>query len=157
MQGARLGLLSCVQCILLLPALSQEQFCIPAVYQPDLLSLSNQVLNVASCTVLQLCQLTKLNCRLRLNRRFIVVEGISQNLGDIAPLDKIFELKEQFKYRLVVDESLSFGVLGDTGRGAAEHFGLKPGQVEIVAASMGRCKPRFTQPQPVESLLSLGP
>lgn len=86
-----------------------------------------------------------MNCRLRLNRRFIVVEGISQNLGDIAPLDKIFELKEKFKYRLIVDESLSFGVLGDTGRGAAEYFGLEPGQVEIVAASMGRCMHCSTQ------------
>lgn len=78
-------------------------------------------------------------CRLRLNRRFIVVEGISQNLGDIPPLQKIIQLKEKFKYRLVLDESLSFGVLGATGRGAAEHFSLKPGQVEIVAASMGQC------------------
>ena len=97
---------------------------------------------LASCS-LQLCQLIKLNCRLRLNRRFIVVEGISQNLGDIAPLDQIFKLKETYKYRLVLDESLSFGVLGDTGRGAAEYFGLKPGQVEIVAASMGQCKHHF--------------
>ena len=78
-------------------------------------------------------------CRLRLNRRFIVVEGISQNLGDIPPLDQIIQLKEKFKYRLVLDESLSFGVLGATGRGAAEHFGIKPEQVEIVAASMGQC------------------
>lgn len=53
-------------------------------------------------------------------------------------MDQIFKLKEKFKYRLVLDESLSFGVLGATGRGAAEHFGLMPGQVEIVAASMGR-------------------
>ena len=134
--------------------LSQGQSCIPAGTHPDLLFLSNQVLSLASHTVLQLRQLTKLNCRLRLNRRFIVVEGISQNLGDIAPLDKIFELKEQFKYRLVLDESLSFGVLGGTGRGAAEHFGLEPGQVEIVAASMGKCKHHFTKPQPHVSLLS---
>lgn len=90
-----------------------------------------------SCQVLQSGQLALLTCRLRLNRRFIVVEGISHNLGDIAPLDQIFNLKEKFKYRLVLDESLSFGVLGATGRGAAEKFGLRPGQVEIVAASMG--------------------
>ena len=77
-------------------------------------------------------------CRLRLNRRFIVVEGISQNLGDVAPLQEICKLKEQYKYRLVVDESLSFGSLGETGRGAAEHFGLRPEQVDIVAASMGK-------------------
>lgn len=75
--------------------------------------------------------------KLRLNRRFIVVEGISHNLGDIAPLDEIKELKNKYKYRLLVDESLSFGVLGQSGRGAAEHFDLKPSDVEIAAASMG--------------------
>lgn len=44
---------------------------------------------------------------------------------------------QRYKYRLVVDESLSLGVLGPTGRGAAEHYGLSPGQVEIVGASLG--------------------
>jgi len=37
----------------------------------------------------------------------------------------------------VVDESLALGVLGAHGRGACEHWGLAPGAVEIVAASMG--------------------
>ena len=41
------------------------------------------------------------------------------------------------RYRLVVDESLALGVLGARGRGACEHWGLAPGEVEIVAASMG--------------------
>ena len=67
-----------------------------------------------------------------------MVEGISENRGDITPLDKIFKLKEKYKYRLVVDESLSLGVLGKTGRGAAEHFGIEPGQIELVAASLGK-------------------
>lgn len=66
-----------------------------------------------------------------------MVEGISENRGDITPLDQIFKLKEKYKYRMVLDESLSLGVLGSTGRGAAEHFGLQPGQIELVAASMG--------------------
>mmetsp|Transcript_38146 Transcript_38146/g.107806 ORF Transcript_38146/g.107806 Transcript_38146/m.107806 type:complete len:485 (-) Transcript_38146:161-1615(-) len=72
----------------------------------------------------------------KLNRKYVVVEGIYANHGDMAPLDKIFELKERFKYRLIVDESLSLGVLGSTGRGACEHFGIQ-GRAEIVAASMG--------------------
>jgi len=71
-----------------------------------------------------------------LNRRFIVVEGIYHNGGDLAKLDGIFELKKKYKYRLVVDESLSLGVLGKTGKGACEEFGLGPGDVEIVTASM---------------------
>eukprot|EP00210_Caulerpa_lentillifera_P006703 g6405.t1 len=71
-----------------------------------------------------------------LNRRYIVVEGIYQDCGDVAPLDRIYELKLKYKYRLVVDESLSFGVLGKTGRGACEYFGLTPGDAEIVTASL---------------------
>jgi len=64
-----------------------------------------------------------------LNRRLIIVEGIYATRGDMAPLDKIYEIKEKYKYRLLVEESFSFGVLGRTGRGACEHFGLKPKQV----------------------------
>lgn len=65
------------------------------------------------------------------------MEGIYKVTGDIAPLRKIYELKQKYKFRLVVDESWSFGVLGERGRGACEHFGLLPSDVEIVCASMG--------------------
>ncbi len=41
------------------------------------------------------------------------------------------------RYRLVVDESLALGVLGQHGRGACEHWGLRPGDAEVVSASMG--------------------
>ncbi|KAG2440045.1 hypothetical protein HXX76_004160 [Chlamydomonas incerta] len=69
-------------------------------------------------------------------RKLIIVEGIYANYGDLAPLDRIALIKEKYKYRLMVDESHAFGVLGATGRGACEHFGLKPEQVDIIAASM---------------------
>ncbi|KAG2454807.1 hypothetical protein HYH02_000639 [Chlamydomonas schloesseri] len=69
-------------------------------------------------------------------RKLIIVEGIYANYGDLAPLDRIATIKEKYKYRLMVDESHAFGVLGATGRGACEHFGLKPEQVDIIAASM---------------------
>lgn len=71
-----------------------------------------------------------------LNRRFIVVEGIYANTGDLAPLDRLRELKEHYRYRLVVDESVSLGVLGRTGRGAAEHYGFAADDLEIVCGSM---------------------
>lgn len=64
-----------------------------------------------------------------LTRRFIIVEGIYANYGDMAPLDRIHVIKEKYKYRLLVEESFSFGVVGRTGRGACEHFGLQPNQV----------------------------
>lgn len=53
-------------------------------------------------------------------RRFIVVEALYKNLGTIAPLDKIVELKHKYHYRLILDESFSFGTLGKSGRGALE-------------------------------------
>ena len=57
-------------------------------------------------------------------RRFIVVEGLYEYTGDIAPLDRLVDLKFKYKVRLFLEESMSFGVLGKTGRGLTEHCGL---------------------------------
>merc|ERR1719230_345556 len=54
-------------------------------------------------------------------KRFIVVEGLYKNYGDIAPLDKLIELKKKYCFRLVVDESYSFGCFGK-GKGITELF-----------------------------------
>ena len=62
-------------------------------------------------------------------RRFIVVEGVAASDGAVAPLPEIVRLKRKYKYRLVVDESLALGALGEKGRGACEHFGLLPAGV----------------------------
>ena len=70
-------------------------------------------------------------------RKFIVVEGLYRNWGTVAPLDKIVALKHEFKYRLILDESMSFGAIGTTGRGAVEHFDLTPMvDVEIITISL---------------------
>uniref|UniRef100_A0A915LHU3 Serine palmitoyltransferase 1 n=1 Tax=Meloidogyne javanica TaxID=6303 RepID=A0A915LHU3_MELJA len=50
-------------------------------------------------------------------RKFIVVEGIYANTADLCPLDKLIEFKWKYKVRIFVDESLSFGVLGENGKG----------------------------------------
>lgn len=47
-----------------------------------------------------------------------------QNSGLIAPLDEIVRLKEKFRFRVIMDESHSLGVLGNSGRGLAEHYGV---------------------------------
>ena len=59
-------------------------------------------------------------------RRFIVVEGLYKNLGTIAPLREIVALKHKYHYRLILDESFSFGTLGKTGRGALEEHNKRP-------------------------------
>lgn len=69
-------------------------------------------------------------------RRFIVVEGIYRNVGDICPLDKVMELRKEFCYRVILDESLSFGVLGATGRGLTEHFNIPPMEVDVVTFTL---------------------
>ncbi|CAG8795706.1 8125_t:CDS:2, partial [Gigaspora rosea] len=60
----------------------------------------------------------------RLTRRFIVTEGIFENSGDIAQLPKLLELKKKFKYRLILDESLSIGTLGKRGAGLTDYFNI---------------------------------
>jgi serine palmitoyltransferase len=59
-------------------------------------------------------------------RRFLVAEGLYRNTGTICPLDELVRLKEEFAFRLILDESLAAGVLGPTGRGVTELYGLKP-------------------------------
>ncbi|CAM8894918.1 unnamed protein product [Rhodiola kirilowii] len=70
-------------------------------------------------------------------RRYIIVEAVYQNSGQIAPLDEIVRLKEEFRYRVLMDESNSFGVLGSSGRGITEHFGVPIEKIDIVTAAMG--------------------
>jgi serine palmitoyltransferase len=69
-------------------------------------------------------------------RRFLVVEGLYANYGDIAPLDKLVDLKFKYKVRLFLEESMSFGVLGKTGRGLTEHFGISVDKIDAIAASL---------------------
>lgn len=72
----------------------------------------------------------------KITRRFIITEGIFYNTGELCNLEKIVELKYKYKYRLILDESLSFGVLGKTGRGITEYLGIPIEKVEIIAGSM---------------------
>jgi len=69
-------------------------------------------------------------------RRFIVVEGLYRNFGDVAPLDTIVELKNKCKWRLFVDESHAIGVFGANGRGVTEHFGIPPSEVDLLVGSL---------------------
>lgn len=69
-------------------------------------------------------------------RRFIIVEGLYANAADLCPLPKIMELKWKFKVRVFIDESWSFGVVGKTGRGVTEHYGVPIVDVDMVMGSL---------------------
>ncbi|KAL3620956.1 serine palmitoyltransferase component [Castilleja foliolosa] len=81
--------------------------------------------------------ITHANKRTKKLRRYIVVEAVYQNSGQIAPLDEIIKLKEKYRFRVILDESNSIGVLGSSGRGLTEHFKVPIEKVDIVAAAMG--------------------
>lgn len=61
----------------------------------------------------------------RAQQALIIVEGIYSMLGDTAPLQDIAAVKREFGGYLLVDEAHSMGVLGDTGRGAAQAAGIE--------------------------------
>ncbi|XP_069481736.1 serine palmitoyltransferase 1 [Ambystoma mexicanum] len=72
----------------------------------------------------------------RVTRRFIVVEGLYMNTGDICPLPELVKLKYEYKVRIFIEESLSFGVLGEHGRGVTEHFGINIDDIDLIIANM---------------------
>jgi serine palmitoyltransferase len=74
--------------------------------------------------------------RLPLCRQFIVVEGLYANYGDICPLPDLLEIKKKYKYRLMVEESMSIGVLGSRGAGVTDHFEIPASEVDIIVGSM---------------------
>jgi glycine C-acetyltransferase len=69
--------------------------------------------------------------------RLVVTDGVFSMEGDIARLPEILDLARRYDAVLVVDDSHATGVLGETGRGTAEHFGLH-GQVDVVTSTLGK-------------------
>ena len=70
-------------------------------------------------------------------RRFLVVEGLYRTTGQVCPLPQLIPLKHEFAYRLILDESFSFGTLGPTGKGVLELFQKKIQEdAEIVTISL---------------------
>lgn len=76
-------------------------------------------------------------------RVLIAIEGVYSMDGDVADVPKFVEVKKRHKCLLMIDEAHSLGVLGATGRGAAEHFGIDRGDVDIwmgtFSKSFGSC------------------
>jgi glycine C-acetyltransferase len=69
--------------------------------------------------------------------RLIVTDGVFSMDGNVAPVDKIYELAQKYGAMVMVDESHSAGVVGETGRGTTEQFNLR-GKIEILTGTLGK-------------------
>jgi 8-amino-7-oxononanoate synthase len=69
--------------------------------------------------------------------KLVVVDGVFSMEGDIAGLPEIVRLSKKYGARLMVDDAHGIGVLGSTGRGTAEHFGLED-EVDLIMGTYSK-------------------
>lgn len=69
--------------------------------------------------------------------RMIVTDGVFSMDGDIAPLERICDLAEQYDALVMVDDSHATGFVGPTGRGTHEHCGVL-GRVDVMTSTLGK-------------------
>ena len=73
----------------------------------------------------------------RASSTLIIAEGIYSMLGDVAPLQEIAAVKREYGGYLMIDEAHSMGVLGETGRGAAQAAGVEA-DVDFIAGTFSK-------------------
>lgn len=71
-------------------------------------------------------------------RVIIATEGLFSMDGSIVKLPQLLALKREFTCFLMIDEAHALGVLGATGHGVAEHFGLDPREVDIWMGTLSK-------------------
>ncbi|MEA4917192.1 glycine C-acetyltransferase [Proteiniphilum sp.] len=69
--------------------------------------------------------------------RIIVTDGVFSMDGNVAPLDKIMELAVKYDALVMVDESHSAGVVGQTGKGVSELYNVM-GKVDVITGTLGK-------------------
>ena len=69
--------------------------------------------------------------------KMVITDGVFSMEGSIAPLPDLVDLCRRHDAVLVVDDSHATGVLGEHGRGTAEHFGLV-GEIDIITSTLGK-------------------
>ena len=79
----------------------------------------------------------KLKASGKARRKLIFTDGIFSMEGDIAKLPDLVALARKYDAVLAVDDSHATGVLGNSGRGTAEHYGML-GDVDIITSTLGK-------------------
>ena len=70
-------------------------------------------------------------------RSIIITDGVFSMDGDVAPLDKIYEVARVYELLLMVDDAHGEGVRGKGGRGIVDHFGLH-GKVDVEVGTLSK-------------------
>ncbi len=73
--------------------------------------------------------------------RLVVVDSVFSMDGDIIDLPSVVKLCKQYNAWLMVDEAHSIGVLGETGHGIEEHFGLGPNDIDVKMGTISKTIP----------------
>ena len=68
----------------------------------------------------------------------VATDGVFSMDGDVGPLDALAEVSRSHDAWLVVDDAHGLGVIGATGRGAVEHFGLDAEAVPVLVGTLGK-------------------
>jgi 8-amino-7-oxononanoate synthase len=74
----------------------------------------------------------------RYRRVLVAAEGVYSMDGDLADLPRLAALRRRYDFWLYLDEARSVGVLGRTGRGAGEHWGVPPADVDIWMGTLSK-------------------
>ncbi|MFZ5479133.1 MAG: glycine C-acetyltransferase [Myxococcota bacterium] len=69
--------------------------------------------------------------------KMVATDGVFSMDGDIAPLDKICDIAEEYGAAVMVDDSHATGFVGKTGRGSVEHCGVM-GRVDVITSTLGK-------------------
>ncbi len=85
----------------------------------------------------ELRKVLEVNKATRRGGQLIVVDGVFSMLGDLANLPVITELSEEFGSKILVDDAHSIGVLGQSGRGTAEHFNVED-KVDLILGTFSK-------------------
>jgi glycine C-acetyltransferase len=72
----------------------------------------------------------------------VITEGVYGMKGDLGRLDAICELKKEYDFRLFVDDAHGFGVMGKTGIGTGEHFGVQD-QIDVLFCTFAKSMAGF--------------
>jgi glycine C-acetyltransferase len=95
-----------------------------------------QIVRFAHCDVADLKRALEEN-RSKFNRVLVITDGVFSMDGDVAPLDEIYEVTQEFEVVLMVDDAHGEGVLGKGGRGIVDHYGLH-GKVDVEVGTLSK-------------------